>query len=482
MELWGAWRTVKDDSPDASPTSDRTHATSDYSEAQLAASLLYQLFSRTLSGGDKVWFELVATLLSPHGHDSRAGVEEEESKESWVSRCDRSGFRSLELGMLTQMKKDWLDNWLEEERREMAIILDQKRGELVERIPTLTNLTDPNAGLWLRIRLSAELVDLYEAVKDNLDVCNMRRAESRKDAVSVSIQKKKEAEKMLEKAVNEKINANERQKILNRDSVQSDNDFKPQLEAVMEQRSAIDSRITKLEIEKARLRIELERVSGELADAQSAQRVVMDAEFDLRNQIGDTRNRFASLMVHELEEEKAEQVDMEIYAKEVKILDQIHASIDAEFAIASTELGEIYAQFDNAFIEAVQDHLIVLSDMMDEMHRAVKRLCEELDMIYRTRSSQALSRRIVGVEQEEKEELDAMTERLNVKSFDLENKLRSETGSEVDKFSATFKTFHKRFESKFSSNRLLNGQVEKISETLALTQALIHKYTLKRSN
>lgn len=485
-ELGTAWKSVKEDySPDASPSSERTHASSEVSNAQLAASLLYQLLSKTLLGNESVWFGLVMAFVSPHGHDDEMEVYATNSVDnvSILSRCERAGFRSVELPMLTQLKRDWLDDWLEGERRDLATNLDLKRSEFLEGTAALPAGPEGGRGsnepMWLKIKISGDLVDLYESVKDNLDVCTMRRAEARKEIVSLCAKKLLESKKAFEGAKVERAKSVERQKTVGENSRALEAILKPKLEAVTEERSAIDSRISKLETEKQRLKMELERVCGDLADAQTVQRSVMDAESNLRTEIDISRSRFASMLAQEVKLEKEEQVDLDIHEKLGVTLAQLSTNIDIQYTKSSSDLAEIYTQFDNAFLEAVQEHMTVLSAAIQDVNVQVKRLCDELDSVNRAKSSRSFSSMLNARQKnsEENEEFDASAERLNVKFFEIENKLRFEASVEVDKFSATFRSFHKRFESKFSSNRLLNGEVHKINDVLQETQTLIAKYT-----
>ena len=481
MELLAAWSAVRGSQPESG------------SEAYLAATLLFQILSKILRGDDLVWFDVVLLLLSPHGHDRSEKpedtLEEDErirersnSSADWWARCERSGFRALEIGIISRLKKDWYDDWLEKERRDLAANVDLKRNELVQRAsPTSSALfSSPNGHMWHKIQLSSELVDLYESVRDNLDECTMHRAGVKKELIAALEAKRTQAARAQTEADEGRAGALGRQTVVHENMDAMEKEFRPRLEAVLEERTAIEFKISSLEEQKLRLKMELERVSQELNDAMNAQRDATDYESQLRVELSTSREKFTTILRKEEREENECSVDAELNTRCVAAVNNMIPRVEKLHAEAANELNDIYTQFDNAFVEAVQDHMTVLCDSVQEIYRRTKRVADEMEAVKRTKGAQSVSEMLNStLNESEKEEFSAAAERLNLKLVELGNRLR-EDADDVAKFDTTFNDFFNRFQTKLTSNRLLKGEVDKIRVVFAETAKIIDRYDLNR--
>lgn len=463
------------------------------SEAGAAAASLHHILTKTLRGDDAVWFDIVALMLAPHGHDRSDKPEDtfeederirrrSDSSADWWARCERSGFRSLEIGIISHLKKDWYDDWLEKERRDLAASVDMKRNALVQRAsPTSSAIYPaPNGQMWHKIQLSGELVDLYESVRDNLDDCTMHRAGVKKDLVVALEEKKTQAAIAQREAEAGRAGALERQSVVRDNTTAMETEFRPRLDAVLEERTAIEFKISSLEEQKLRLRMELERVTQELQEAITAQRDATDYETQLRRELGTNRDKYAVILHKEEREENECTVDAELSTRCVEVLANIKPQVEKVYSDGANELNDIYTQFDNAFVEAVQDHMTVLCDSIQDIYRRTKRLADETEAVKRTRGAQSVSEMLnSALNESEKEEFNAAAERLNLKLVDLASRLRQEA-EDVAKFDATFNEFYDRFQTKLSSNRLLKGEVDKIRVVFSETVKIVDKYDLNR--
>ena len=493
-ELMTAWGSVRDDSPDASPSSGRTHANSEVTEAQLGCSTLYQFLRRTMTGDEAVWFDIVSILFSPHGHDDTEmpqdiGEEDVKIRErsnssaDWFARCERKGFRATEMALISSLKKDWFDDWLEVERRDLAATVDIKKNQLLQRTTSpgpSQAFADPNGPMWQKVKLSGELVDLYESVKDNLDSCTMHRSETRKEILTVLEEKNKLVETGKETARVDQQSSAQRQVVIKENAKSTEAEFQPKLKSVLDDRTVVDGQIASLEEEKRRLKMELEKVSGQLVAAQTAQRKCMESEQGLRTEMGVNRDKFASMLLAEVREEGESKIDFEIRTRCVLAIRNAKERIESLYRMTGSELNDIYTQFDNAFVEAVQDHMTVMCESIQEIYRRVKRLADEMEAVKRTKNSQSMSEMMHSALNEyEKEEFSASVERLAMKILEIETKLKNER-AEVDRFDAIVAAFFKRFESKLTSNRLLKGEVDKVNVVFAETERILTKYSLEK--
>jgi hypothetical protein len=456
-ELGRAWPSVRDDL-----------SKEGVSESQLAAVYLYKLLSKILQGDDLVWFKAIQILLSPHGNDSEDLFDDME-KSGWYARCEKTRFRFLELSLISSLKSDWYDDWLEKDRRDLAAAVDLKRN----------HITQSGVGfdqIWQRIKLSSELVDLYESVKDNLDDCTLHRASRKKNISENLMNKKQTAETLIKQCNFEKTKSNDKGEVIKKNLDSVEDEFKPRLEAVLEERTAIDFKIASLEEEKRRLKLELERVAQELVEAQSVQRDAMKYETQLRNELGSARSKISELLNKETIYQNACTIDSELTEQLVGIIRDVEKNSEIAHQESSNQLGEIYTQFDNAFVEAVQDHMVVLAESIQELFRRSKRLADELESVKRARNAQSVSSMLhSSLKESEKEEFSASAERLDVKVNDILDRL-SEQANQVSQFNSMFEEFYKRFEAKLSSNRLLKGEVDKIKIVHSETERILKKY------
>lgn len=492
VELLLPWGKLKDDSADSTPNSDRTHTGSDMSETQLAVMTLYQFLTKMLVGDMSVWFGVVTILLSQHGHDSTEipenAFEEDikirersDSAADWVARCERRGFRTTEIGLIRVLKRDWYDEWLEMERRDLAATVDLKKAEMIQKNPSQIS-SEPSQALWNRIKLSSELVDLHEFVKDNLDSSAMHRSETRKNVLTRLDESRTQVEAAKQAAKTEQEKCAERKLIIQENSRITEKDYEPRMKAIFEERIVVDSKIASLEERRSQLKIELENVITQLADAQAVQRGCMGAEQKLRTDINARRDKFETMMLEESSEERENKLDVEICQSTTVAIDSIMEKIDSIYTADANQLNDVYTQFDNAFVEAVQDHTTVLCESIQDIYRRTKRLADEMESVKRAKNSTSMSEMLhSGLNEPEKQEFSASVERLNVKLGEVESKLRLER-EELDRFEQTFNGFYKRFENKLMANRLLKGEVDKVDVVFAETLKILNKYNIDRRN
>ena len=458
-EIHRCWPTVRDDD---------IVKEGNLSDSQLASIHLFSFLSKVFRENDKVWHPLVLILLSPHGLDNE-NLFDDDRKSSWVARCERGKFRFLELSVIAGLKKDWYDDWLEKERRDLAAAVDTKRNQIIQSGVGYDQI-------WQRIKLSGDLVDLYESVRDNLDDCAMHRASRRKAFSELLSAKQTEADSQIETAVSEKMQSRERQDIVHSNLNSIEDQFKPRLEAILEERTAIDFKISSLEETKRKLKLELERVSQELVDVQAAQRDAMKYESNLRSELVASRSKLNEVFIKEQDCEKACDLDAQISGQIVCVLENLRTRSDEAFQKSSDEIGDVYTQFDSAFVEAVQDHMVVLAESIQELFRRSKRYSDELESVKRNRNAQSVSSMLhSSLKENEKEEFSASQERMDVKVNELLGRL-GEQATQTSEFNNMFREFYKRFEAKLSSNRLLKGEVEKITVVFAETEKILKKY------
>ncbi len=479
LELISAWTWVKE-----RPLLEGN----ELSNAQLAAVHLYQFLKKCLAAEEPIWYELVLVLLLTHGGDVDGdgdhpdeefhnGRSRSDTSIYWLQRCERSGFRWLELSMISALKKDWYDDFLEKERRDLAVTVDQKRSQLVQN--DSSDDVDPK---WQKIQLSAELVDLYETVKDNLDECNTHRTSARKDRASTLIATKVAAERSIAAATEDIENSRSRQSNVQTSTEELDALFKPRLDGILEERTAIDFKISALEEQKRKLKLELERVSQELVEVQAAQRDAMDYESQVRSELTASRLKLTQMLTKEKVDQGSFELDCDLNDKLVNLINSFQESSEVTYQKKSLTLGEVYAQFDNAFIEAVQEHMTTLSECIQDIFRRIKKLADESESIKRSRNAQSVTQLLhSSFNGNETEEFSATAERLDVKLSELSERLTLQA-SQLEIFNSTFNEFYKRFGSKLSSNRLIRGEVDKIRYVYNEADKVMQKYVPKKQS
>lgn len=456
MELCGAWPEV----------ASLEETSSSMTDGQLAAFHLYQFLSKTLQGEKNNWTEIVGLLLAPHGKDEEVDIAESSSCESWLSVCESRNFRFLELSLIASLKRDWYADFLEKERRELGSNVDLKR----------TQLLQTSDQVWTRIKLSDELVALYESVRDNLDDSTLHRAGSRKTFLSSLASLEQAADNQKSLAKTEKENAKNRQLEVKSKMETTECEFKPRLEAILDERTAIDFKIANLEDHKKRLKLELEKVSQELVEAQTAQRDVMDYEQVVRADLVSTRNKLSDMLAKESSEETACDLNETLNLKLIDIIKKISENSEVGFQNSTSAIGDVHAQVESAFVEAIQDHMQILGEAIQELFRKSKRLADELESVKRTRNAQSMSAMLgSGQNGNETEEFSATLDRLELKASDLMDRLAAQS-DELAMFSETFQAFLKRFDNKITNNRLLGGEVDKIQFVFAETEKVLKKY------
>ena len=480
LELGESWVFLKDTmSPDASPSSDRTHANSNLSVAQLAASALFQVLLRTMTTAEDGWFDIVSLLFAPHGRDETdvpTDTREEDikirqransSSADWVARCERAGFRSVELGLIRVMKREWYSEWLEMERRDLAVLVDLKKDELS---------TSLDNDLWTRVTLSGELVDLYEKIRDNLDTCTVRHVEESKSLVCAIDLRLTEFGSMRSTAEADQVKSVDRQAWIGNSATETEAEYKPKIESIILQRVSIDEKISELESRKRDLKLELEQVSARLVEAQCEQRINMETEDAVRAELNEARIKFERMLESEVHEAGESAKDWSVCERGISVVGNSRNQIVGSQSTDSAKLGEVYAQFDNAFVEAVQDHISVLCESIQEIYRRCKRVCDDLESTKKSKTAQSMSQVLGnGMTDFEREEFNASVERINLRLVQLESKLREES-LHVTKFAETFTNFFTRYEAKLNVNRLLKGEVDKVNVVLGEAEKLLTKY------
>ena len=453
----------------------------DVSDAQLAAAALYQLLSRVMSGEEPLWFDLISILLSPHGNDD-TDVPQDKYEEDvkihefadWVARCERTGFRSVELRLIRLLKRDWYEDYLELERRELAMSVDAKKNQILS--------SSDSSDMWQRTQLSTELVDLYESIRDNLDASAMHKSEEKKSILLKLDEFKSNVEVKKDECVCSQKNSIDRQSVIKANSDKTEAEFRPRLQHVMEARISVDKRIMDLEDEKRRLRLELERVSNEIVNATNEQRECMLNEESIREELRQNRDKFNKMLETEIKEEDESKTDFEVYTRCGVAIRNSAERLGEVFSNSANELNDVYTQFDNAFVEAVQDHVSILCDTIQDIYREVRRFSDEVDNARKNRNSHSMSQLLVGgaapsSSEETTEEFNASIERVDLRISECEQKLKQSAKS-MEKFRSMFGNFFSRFESKISSNRLLKGEVDKVNVVFGETDRLLKKHNI----
>lgn len=446
---------------------------SDVSDAQLAAAALYQLLARVMSGEESLWFDIVSILFSPHGNDESDAPQDKYEEDikirefaDWVARCERTGFRSVELQLIRLLKRDWYDDYLQLERRELAQSVDAKKNQMI-------GWSD--ADMWQRTQLSTDLVDLYESIRDNLDTSAVHRSEEKKLILSKLDEYKAHVEEKKNACVSAQNNSIDRQSVIKANSDQTESEFRPRLQQIMEARINVDKRIMDLEDEKRRLRLELERVSNELVTATNDQRQCMLNEESIREELKQNRAKFDTMLETELREETESKTDFEVFTRCGVAIRNSAERLGEVFSNSSNELNDIYTQFDNAFVEAVQDHVSILCETIQEIYRQVRRHADELDNARKNRNSHSMTHLLVAPTVQE--EFSASLERVDLRISECEQKLK-QSARDMDKFRTMFGNFFGRFETKISSNRLLKGEVDKVNVVFGETDRLLKKHNI----
>jgi hypothetical protein len=447
------------------------------SDAHLASLHLYSFLSKCLRGDKKIWHELVCLLLAPHGRDDKVDLGEAEVKPSsrpragsranWLTLCEQQQFRIIDLSAVASLKRDWYDDFLEKERKEMALNLDKKRSGLLQ----------AGDSVWQRVRISTELVELYESVRDNLDDCTMHRAGARKDVIASLTGLESLASQQITTSIAEKENTKQRQETIRGKIENMETEFKPRLEAILEERTAIDFKIANLEETKKRLKLELEKVSQELVEAQTAQKDVMEYEQEIRADLVESRKKFNDMLSKEFGEEKASEVDGGLAGRMVELIRKIGEGMESSYQSGTGALGDMHTQVESAFVEAIQEHMQILGEAIQDLYRKSKRLADELESVKRTRNAQSMSAMLgSGQNENETEEFSATLDRLELKANDLMDRLAGQS-DELGSFADTLQSFLRRFDNKITGNRLLKGEVDKIQFVLAETEKILRKYS-----
>lgn len=468
-ELSQAWSSVREDLSSSDDTSD----------AQLAAAALNQVLARVLSGEESVWFDIVSILLSPHGNDDTEVPQDKYEEDmkirefaDWVARCDRTGFRSVELNLIRILKRDWYDDYLQLERRELAQSVDLKRNQI---------LVGSDTDVWQRTQLSTELVDLYESVRDNLDASAMHRSEEKKLVLSKLEEYKSQVEARKSSCMSSQASSIERQSVIKINCEKTETEFRPRLQQVMESRISTDKRIMDLEDEKRRLRQELERVSTELVTATNDQRECMLQEETIREELKQNRGKLEKMMSMEIREETEAKTDFEVFTRCFVAIRNSTDRLGQVFADSANELNEVYTHFNNAFVEAVQDHVSTLCDTIQDIYRQVRRQADELDNARKNRNSHSMTQLLVTpavvTTNDTTEEFSASLERVDLRIADCEQKLKA-SAKDMERFRSMFASFFARFEAKISSNRLLKGEVDKVNVVFGETDRLLKKHNI----
>jgi hypothetical protein len=429
-----------------------------------------------MSGDESVWCDLVSILLAPHGHDENeipVDKYEEDAKignktADWVARCERIGFRSIEIQLVRTLKKGWYSEYLEMERREFALLADQKRSELMSAVD-----------VWTRSQLSQELIDIYESIRDNLDTSAMHRSEEKKGVFVRLEAAGNDVEKMRQSCTISQTNAAERQSVIQKNSETTELEYRPKLQKIMERRIEIDNRISFLESEKRRLRLELEKVSNDLVSATNEQREAMIVEETIRGELRASRVKFESMLDTEYREESESRTDFEILSRCAVAIRNSKDRLSDLYTSSTSDLNDVCTQFDNAFTESVQDHVLILCETIEEIYRRVWKISDELENIKKSRNthsmSQILRRPPASTVADDHEEFSASVEGYEVRISECESKLGLAV-IEVEKFFSVFRAFFSRFETKITSNRLLKGQVDKVGIVYGEVEKMLQKH------
>ncbi|KAF4660060.1 hypothetical protein FOL47_007309 [Perkinsus chesapeaki] len=360
-----------------------------------AAGLLFSLLSKLLDGDSEVWVPVVAHILSTSPEylaasepSEPAGAAASPSRTPAVEafkKAKEGGDACVwSLNILSHcLKKDWNASWLASEMKRNGIEADYRRQELMVAMNKRPQDNDWDKWFDARLGQSENLVALWGRIRDHAS-SSIKCREAHEDIIA------SECDKMTKSAVASSqkaaLMANGQRDTQARDASGlncQEKRVEEQMNAMMTDRKEIDARIAALEAKKMKLRLELEKISEDLVEAQRQQVLCMQREDSVRKSLGDTRQSYQqSIRAAEEAENK--------YGRLQKRFDKIvELAGNSKRVVAETdekmgvEMKKKLSQISQAYIGTCREHLRFIEDRMTNISENVKKLAQQKETLER---------------------------------------------------------------------------------------------------
>jgi len=253
---------------------------------------------------------------------------------------------------IAAMKMDWSEEVLYNERKELAL-----RAEFLKQELKLLEGSDTEEHTKKRIDLSAQLLQAYDAVRQNLHTSRAHRDEVRhvREQDLEQLQQQIQARAVGLQSFAESCTS--QQKDLEGELHQSQDSIKLQLQHMDEVRVGIDKEIDELDERKRQLRIELDTVSRQLDEARLRQKQHME-------NCDKQRAEFYTMKASLKEKIDNANADGALKAQEKELLDQTRLLLEETGRILQQTVKEQteefrlkQADFQEHFKSLLADHL-----------------------------------------------------------------------------------------------------------------------------
>ncbi|KAF4728567.1 hypothetical protein FOZ62_001385 [Perkinsus olseni] len=354
-----------------------------------AAVLLHELLSRLLNGSPAVWEPVVAHLLSTNPEylyfdttDAAPPSCRTPGVQSFEKARDGGDGCAWSLSILSDcLKKDWNTEWLICEMKRNGIEADCRRQELM--VAANKRPEDGDWDRWFDARLaqSEGLVHLWGRLNDHAKTSIDSRAEHEKKVAS-------KCDRMVQSSTASSQRASSmvttQQDAQSRDAAglaSQEKRVDEQMEAMMADRKEVDARIAALEAKKQSLRLQLEKVSEDLVEAQRQQVLCMQREESVRKSLADTKESYnQSIKAAEAAETKFNR----LHDRFDEVATMAGSSKDAVAQTddkAGVELKKKLSQINQAYIGTCREHLRFIEDRMNSVSSNVKKLAQQKEAL-----------------------------------------------------------------------------------------------------
>ncbi|KAF4689000.1 hypothetical protein FOZ60_002170 [Perkinsus olseni] len=378
--------TVDDDGP--SVAKERTLVEAAEEMEREAAVLLHELLSRLLNGSPAVWEAVVAHLLSTNpeylyfdNNDAAPPSCRTPGVESFEKARDGGDGCAWSLSILSDcLKKDWNTEWLICEMKRNGIEADCRRQELM--VAANKRPEDGDWDRWFDARLaqSEGLVNLWGRLNDHAKTSIDSRAEHEKKVAS-------KCDRMVQSSTASSQRASS--------MVTTQQDAQSRCCGFGVPREArgradggddggqeeVDARIAALEAKKQSLRLQLEKVSEDLVEAQRQQVLCMQREESVRKSLADTKESYnQSIKAAEAAETKFNR----LHTRFDEVATMAGSSKEAVAQTddkAGVELKKKLSQINQAYIGTCREHLRFIEDRMNSVSSNVKKLAQQKEAL-----------------------------------------------------------------------------------------------------
>ncbi|EER18541.1 hypothetical protein Pmar_PMAR008003, partial [Perkinsus marinus ATCC 50983] len=180
------------------------------------------------------------------------------------------------------LKKDWNTEWLTSEMKRNGVEADCRRQELMVAVNKRPEDGDWDRWFGTRLAQSEGLVNLWSRIKDHAKASIDSRAEHEKNVATKCDGMVRSSTSSSQKAASMMSSQKNAQ---TRDASGLANQEKrvdEQMQAMMADRKEVDARIAALEAKKRSLKLQLDKLSEELVEAQRQQVLCMQREESVR--------------------------------------------------------------------------------------------------------------------------------------------------------------------------------------------------------